>query len=339
MRDVSHRLITALRMRQLELLSTLADAGNMRAAAQRLHISTAAVSKGLHELEGLFGVKIFNRLPRGIAATSAGTLIVQRARVLLSEVAQLSDELAARSAGAGEGIRIGAPPFIAWTLVPRLLCEMSAHGSAPGVRIVEGRLADICGQLEAGDIDVLITMNTPSELGGLKPDGFMIDQIGTDQWLVVCAPDHPLAPRGRRPAVQRWEDLSSANWILPPRPTNARMMLEQVMLQHGLTPIVPHIDSMNAITNLQLAEQSLGLTLVARSVVEDRLRRGTLVEIPMQDLPPPVPIALVYRLSAARRESMAALLAAAQRLRNEDASVSRSDKARTRKFSVRKSRP
>jgi DNA-binding transcriptional LysR family regulator len=111
----------------------------------------------------------------------------------------------------GEEIKIGAPPFIAWTLVPRLLSEMAAHGSAPGVRLVEGRLGDIGRQLEAGDIDVLITMNTPSELGGLKPDGFMIEQVTTEQWTVVCAPEHPLAPRGRRAAPQRWKDLGDAN--------------------------------------------------------------------------------------------------------------------------------
>lgn len=326
-----------LRMRQLELISTLADAGNMRAAAQRLNVSTAAVSKGLLELEALFDVPIFHRLPRGVVPTAAGALIVQRARVLLNEVIQLSDELASRHAG-GEGIKIGAPPFIAWTLVPRLLREMAAQGSAPSVRLVEGRLGDIGRQLEAGDIDVLITMNTPSELGGLKPDGFMIEQVTTEQWMVVCAPEHPMAPRGRRAAAQRWKDLGDARWILPPRPTNARMMVEQVMLQHGLTPIVPHIESMNAITNLQLAEQGLGVTLVANCVVEDRLKRGSLVEIPMQDLPPPVPIVLVYRMTGARRESVATLLAAAQRIRSVDASVASSDKARTRTLSARKSR-
>ena len=79
MHDATHRLLAALRMRQLELISTLADTGNMRAAGQRLHLSTAAVSKGLREVEALFGTSIFHRLPRGMATTAAGDLIVQRA--------------------------------------------------------------------------------------------------------------------------------------------------------------------------------------------------------------------------------------------------------------------
>lgn len=335
--DAVRRLTASLRMRQLELISTLADAGNMRAAAQRLHLSTAAISKSLREAESLFGTEIFHRLPRGVVVTAAGELIVQRARVLLSELAQLSDELATRGSGAGDGIKIGAPPFIAWTLVPRLLRCMGEAEGLPPARIVEGRLADICRQLEAGDIDVLITMNTPSELGGLKPDGFVIEQVGEEQWSVVCAPGHPAAGEARR--AQTWQNVSAQRWILPPRPTHARMMLEQVLLRHGLAPIVPHIESTNAITNLQLAEQSLGITLAARCVIEDRLQRGSLVEVAMQDLPAAVPIVLVYRLSGAHRGNVAALRAAAQRLRNDDASASRSAKASTRKFSARKSRP
>lgn len=336
MHDATHRLLAALRMRQLELISTLADAGNMRAAGQRLHLSTAAVSKGLREVEALFGTAIFHRLPRGVVTTAAGDLIVQRARVLLGEVAQLADELAAHGMPADQGIRLGAPPFIAWTLVPRLLRDLAAHGSLPPVRIVEGRLADMCQKLEAGDLDVLVTMNTPSELGGLRPDGFVIEQIGTEEWTVVCAPAHPLAADRRR--RHAWRSLRDEAWILPPRPTNARMMVEQVMLQHGLAPIAPRIESTNAITNLQLAEQSLGVTLAARCVIEDRLRRGTLVEIGMEDLPAPVPIAMVYRFSGAHRGDVSALREAAQRLRSAATPPEASPSSSTRKFSARKSR-
>ena len=52
----------------------------MRAAAQQLHLSAAAVSKGLREAETLFGAQIFHRLPHGVVLTPAGETVVQRAR-------------------------------------------------------------------------------------------------------------------------------------------------------------------------------------------------------------------------------------------------------------------
>lgn len=339
MRSSPERLTAALRLRQFELISTLADTGNMRAAAQRLHITTAAVSKGIQEIESLFGVEMFHRLPRGVVVTSAGALVVQRARTMLNEVAQLSDDLAGHDPGGNDVLKIGATPFIAWTLVPRILQQMQTEGSASRVSIVEGRLADIGRQLEAGEVDVLITMHSPSELGGLKPDGFVMEQIGQERWIVVCAPTHPLVLRGRKPGARKWEDLVSEKWILPPRPTNSRMMVEHALLQRGLAPVVPHIEAMNAITHLQLTEQGLGITFAARSVVHGRLRSGTLVEIQVDDLPPAVPIVLVYRLRAGYKGALAVLLASAQRLRSDDASAVSSDNAPIRKFSARKSRP
>ena len=339
MRNAIQRLTAALRLRQFELICMLADTGNMRAAGQRLNISTAAVSKGLQDIESLFGVALFHRLSRGVVATAAGTLVVQRARVILGELAHLSDELTMRDPSASDTIKIGAPPFIAWTLVPKILARMIGEGHTSRVQIVEGRLADIGRQLEAGDIDVLITMNSPSELGGLKPDGFVIEQIWLENWIVVCAPGHSMAPRGERPAPKKWKDLVAEKWILPPRPTNSRMMVEQVLLKSGLTPVIPYIETMNAITHLQLAERSLGITVAAKSVVEDRLERGTLVQVLVQDLLPLVPIVLVYRLRAAYKGSLAALCAAAQRLRSEAASVESRDSASNRKLSPRKSRP
>lgn len=336
MNSATHRLVAALRVRQLELICILADTRNMRAAAQRLHLSTAAISKSLREAEALFDTRIFQRLSTGVVPTADGALIVQRARVLLAEVLHLSDDLSSRRAnGPAQPLRIGAQPFIAWTLLPQLLA--SIEGELPPVRLVEGRLGDIGRQLETGDIDLLISMSAPSELGGLMPGGYVIEQLDVEQWSVVCAPTHPMAGR-RRSAPRRWEELREAPWILPPRPTAARLMLEQTLLSQGLAPIVPHIESMNAITNLELAERGLGLTLLARGVTRPRVARGTLIELPVRHLPPAVPIVLVYRDAAARSPLVAAFREATQRARSAAADELDSPSAPGRKSSARKSR-
>ncbi len=308
------RLTAGLRLRQLELVSTLADTRNMRAAAQRLHITTAAVSKSLRETESLFDTPLFHRTPGGLVTTAAGELVVQRARVLIQELAGLADDLSVR--GPGERLAIGAPPFLAWTFVPRLLQAMAEEAPTPPMRLVEGRLGEIGRQLEAGDIDVLITMNSPSELGGLKLDGFVIEPTGQETWIVACAPGFVPAARPAPDGRHDWADLHGEPWILPPRPTNARMMMEQLWLQQGLAPLTPHLESLNAITNLHLAERGLGLTLIARSAAQAALARGSLVELPVRALPAPVDIVLVYRLRDGERGALYRLRAAAQRLRS-----------------------
>ncbi|TAM53956.1 MAG: LysR family transcriptional regulator, partial [Burkholderiaceae bacterium] len=54
-------LVRRLRLRHLELLVALAEAGTMRGAAERLHLSQPAISKMLNEIESGFGVRLFDR--------------------------------------------------------------------------------------------------------------------------------------------------------------------------------------------------------------------------------------------------------------------------------------
>ena len=117
------------------------------------------------------------------------------------------------------------------------------------------------------------------------------------------------------------------------------MMLEQSLEAHALPALIPFIETMNAITHLQLAERNLGLTLAAQGTLTDRLQRGVLVELAMEDLPPPVAIVMVYRRSGNYRARLAGLAAAAQRASSASTSAPAMSSASSKKLSVRKSRP
>lgn len=262
-------------------------------------------------------MQIFRRLSRGVVPTAAGRLVLSRARTVLLELTQLSDELGAKQADIDEELVLGAPPFIAWTWLPRLLAVMQQEGKLPHIRVVEGRLGEMVKQFDAGDVDALVTMESPSELSGLRPDGLRIEAVGREQWTVVCSPDFAAAHGLDVDEPVTWVRLRELPWILPPRPTNARMAVEAQLYQLNLSPIIPKFESLNAITNISFAEHGLGLTLLAGGVVSDRVATGRLAELAVCDLPPSVSIVLVHRQSQAQLRSMAILRSAAQRLTKE----------------------
>ncbi|MCX5590603.1 LysR family transcriptional regulator [Alcaligenes endophyticus] len=307
----AYRIISALRMRQFELLCVLAETANMRLAAERLHLSTAAVSKSLGDIEHQLGVTLFQRQARGLVPTAAGNTVLKRARVLLSEVALLADDLQDEREGRLEVLRIGAPPFVAWTLLPEVLSELRAAGASHAWQIVEGRLADMQHKLLHHEIDALLTMNTPSELGQLNQEQIVIQPICDEHWIVVCSPQYRA---GLCIATEQaiWPQLRHADWILPPRPTQARMMFEQCLLDHGLAPIAPVIESMSAITNLNLARAGHGLTLMARRTVQASLDDATLVSLPTEGLAS-IPIVLAHKDNPLRHEAIQQFYAAALR--------------------------
>lgn len=335
MHDSTYRMIASLRMRQFELLTVLADMGSMRAAGEKLSLSTAAVSKGLGEIETLLGVTIFERHGRGVSVTHEGDILVHRARLLLSEVANLADDLRGSKLGRAQVLRIGAPPFIAWSLLPDILRVMARHSALPPIQIVEGRLDDTQRKLKSGEIDVLITMNTSSELGNLCQEGLVIRPVCDEQWIVVCAPDHPAALQARS-GHWTWQELRREAWVLPPRPTQARLMLEQVLLDQNLPPIAPAIESMNAITNLKLVELGHGLSVLAERTVKENLSNGALASLSVDRLPESIPIVVVHQTHTQQtgvidrfHDAAHALLHAANNSSTDDPSDSRDS---TKKF-------
>ncbi len=69
---------------QLETVVAIAEEGALVRAARRLHISQPPMTRRLAALEDELGVRLFERLPRGMRPTAAGLELVARARVILA---------------------------------------------------------------------------------------------------------------------------------------------------------------------------------------------------------------------------------------------------------------
>jgi len=88
---------------ELGFFSALASAPSLSAAGRDLGISTAAVSKRLAQMEGRLGVTLVNRTTRRMSLTPEGEVLLERARTILDEIADL-DELLSQSKGSPKGL-------------------------------------------------------------------------------------------------------------------------------------------------------------------------------------------------------------------------------------------
>ena len=66
---------------QLKAWLRLADTGSIRAAARSLHLSQAAVTKAIRELEAEVDAQLVLRSSRGIEFTESGRQLTVRARL------------------------------------------------------------------------------------------------------------------------------------------------------------------------------------------------------------------------------------------------------------------
>ena len=77
-----------LKLRDLDILTTLIDAGSMGKAASRLNVSQPAVSKAVAELEAALGVRLVDRGRRGIMPTPYGLALQKRSIAIFNDLRQ-----------------------------------------------------------------------------------------------------------------------------------------------------------------------------------------------------------------------------------------------------------
>src|SRR5918997_6056228 len=80
----------------LKVLAAVAQHGSVTEAARELHYSQPSVSHHLARLEDATGVKLVQRIGRGIRLTPEGRLLANRAAEILGRVDAATNELAAQ---------------------------------------------------------------------------------------------------------------------------------------------------------------------------------------------------------------------------------------------------
>ena len=96
-------------LENLRLFMTIAEKGSLVAAARETGMSTTTVSERLAALEAYYGVVLFNRTTRSISLTEEGRTLVDGARSVLSELADLDTRIRHGAETLSGLIRISAP--------------------------------------------------------------------------------------------------------------------------------------------------------------------------------------------------------------------------------------
>ena len=97
-------------LRKLRHVVGVARAGSFTAASNHLAITQSALTKSVAEVEHLLGVRLFQRLPRGVTLTEAGALFVPNAERILNDTQDLMTQLGDLQSLAAGHLRIGAAP-------------------------------------------------------------------------------------------------------------------------------------------------------------------------------------------------------------------------------------
>jgi DNA-binding transcriptional LysR family regulator len=266
------------RLDELETLVAIVDSGSLIGASRRLRRSPPAVTRALSALEDRIGVRLVERTTRRLAPTEAGSTLVERARVLLGDYAQvLAGEVRSSVRGV---LRISAPvQFGRRHVAPIVSAFLNQHPEMQVELSLNDRNVDL---IEEG-IDVAV------RIGALADSSLVARQVGAVRRVVVASPAY-LSRRGepRTPSELTGHDTifgmargASREWRFGPSARGALVRLSPRLL----------VDDVE--TQLQAAQAGRGIARPLSYQVADELAAGTLMRLLKNFEPEPLPVQLV----------------------------------------------
>lgn len=256
-----------MEIRQLRAFVSIAESGTFTAGAVRVHVTQAAISMQIRQLETEIGARVFVRAPRHVILTEAGEHLLQRARHILREHDAALDEIA-ELAGAERGrLRIGSASAMVLTeQLPTVLKELRKQHPAAEISVISGTSETLVDQILAGELDIAF-VSLPVDVRGIQTQ-----RLSEDQLVAIASPRHKLAKQRTISAFT----LAGEKLILGERGGNTRRLIDQFFAQAGVTlRVAMELSRQTAIR--RMVEEDMGVGIVPLHSVREEVEKGKLV--------------------------------------------------------------
>ena len=203
-------------LRELRLLLAVARSGSILKAANEIGLTQPALSKCIAELEGAFGVRLFDRTNRGVTPTPHGEVLLRRATGVFEELRQAVDELGFLTDGSRGELRIGGTPTMCAGLLPRAISTVLDQRANFRFHIAELESGQLASEVLTRSLDFGIGR----EHNAGNNNNLVFDRLFDDRLFIVAGAKHPLATR----RSVTLDEVARHQWLLPA--TDGSMILQ-----------------------------------------------------------------------------------------------------------------
>jgi DNA-binding transcriptional LysR family regulator len=270
------------RLSAIQVFAQVVESGSFAKAADRLGLSTSAVSRHVADLEAHLQTRLLNRTTRRVSLTESGRAFYERAFQLLADLEEAEQE-AARAAVVPRGtIRLTAPVnFGMRHLSPAIAEFLAQHAEVRFDVSLSDRIVDLVE--EGFDLGVRV--------GTAGSDNLVARKLGETR-LVPCASPQYLSAH---PAPKTPEDLARHNCFTYEyvTPRGVWRFRDAAGREHAVR-VAGTLHSNNGELLAEAAVRGAGIVFEPAFIVGPDVRAGRLVPLLQEFTPPPVPIYAVY---------------------------------------------
>jgi DNA-binding transcriptional LysR family regulator len=278
-----------MEMIEIEAFVTIAESGTFTRAAESLHLSQPAISRRIELLERELGAPLFERMPKGVRLTEAGSAFLPHAQTILAAVRDGAAAVRETIEGDSGTLTLALIGTLASTSLTVQLQRFRLEHPRTRLILHTARSHEVSEMVLRGDATL-----------GLRyfadPNPTIASHLVSEEPLVIArspqsrlVDDGPLEP----------DDLRGVPWVAFPTGPGATnepyaQMLPRLLTTWGLDEAERvTIDSLTV--QKRMIEADFGLGLLPVSGVEEEIRLGTLVALDFPALTMTVPVYAIHR--------------------------------------------
>lgn len=262
-----------MNLHHLAVFHAVANERSVSRGAERLRISQPAVSKQIMELEESLGLRLLDRLPKGVRLTEAGSLLASYARRIFAMELEAAAALADLQQLKRGRLAVGASTTIGIYLLPEVFARFRQRYPSIDLHLEIGNTEGIQRQLAENALDVGLTEGL-AEADELDAEVFFMDEL-----VAIVPADHPLL----KATLVTAERLCREPFILREPGSGTRAVVERALAKKRLS--IKPIMSLGSTEAIKKAVASgVGVAIVSRLTISLELEVGRLAIVPLADL-------------------------------------------------------
>jgi LysR family transcriptional regulator for bpeEF and oprC len=268
----------------MHVFSLVAELGSFTKAADALNLPNATVSTLVAQLEAHLQVKLLARTTRRLALTEDGRVYVERARRLLTELAEIEDALSGKTRAPQGRVRVDVP------------AAAGRHVVAPALPEFFAQYPDIQLDIGSSDRPVDLTLESVDCVirgGPVFDDSLVARSLGVFE-MVTCAAPGYLQRAGEPASPQDVATHTCVNFFS----ARTGKVFAFEFTQNGQTIALTgrhQVAANDADTHVALGVAGLGLLQLPRTRhVDELLRQGALRQVLRRHSAGSLPLHILY---------------------------------------------
>ncbi|HEY8206710.1 MAG TPA: LysR family transcriptional regulator, partial [Myxococcaceae bacterium] len=273
-----------MQLESLKMFCDVVETGSFSRAAQLNHVTQSAVSQQIRALENRYEQKLLSRSARQVTPTPAGERLFRGCKEILARFAEVENEIREQSTEVAGTTSVSTIYSVGLHELQNIQKHLLKTHPKVNMRLNYRRNDQVYDDIILGAAEIGIVAY-PQPRAGVDIVPFRDDKL-----VVVCAPTHPFASKGK----VSLNALSGVPFIAFDREAPTRKAIDRLFKDRGLE-LNPVMEMDNVETIKRAVEMGLGVSVLPSATVQHELAIGSVVSKPFAEGPFTRPIGLLVR--------------------------------------------